>query len=112
MPPRPAQITQAELTPQGSCGDAGRGTGNVGLDRLQNLGYPPRAMRAQRAAAYLDLSVSTFLRFVDEGLLPPPTKVRGVVSWDRHDLDCAYEDWKAASGDDENTMHKLLRGQK
>jgi hypothetical protein len=56
--------------------------------------------------------VSTFLRFVDEGLLPPPTKVRGVVSWDRHDLDCAYEDWKAASGDDENTMHKLLRGQK
>lgn len=66
-------------------------------------------MRAERAAAYLDLSPSTFLRLVDEGLLPPPTKVRGVVSWDRYDLDCAYEDWKARSGGEENTMHKLLR---
>jgi predicted DNA-binding transcriptional regulator AlpA len=82
----------------------------VGADRLQDhLGYPPRAMRAQRAAAYLDLSPSTFLRLVDEGLLPPPTKVHGVVSWDRLDLDAAYEDWKAASGDGENTMHRLLR---
>jgi predicted DNA-binding transcriptional regulator AlpA len=81
----------------------------VGADRLQDhFGYPPRAMRAQRAAAYLDLSPSTFLRLVDEGLLPPPTKVRGVVSWDRLDLDAAYEDWKAASGDGENTMHRLL----
>ena len=82
----------------------------MGADRLQNhLAYPPRAMRAERAAAYLDLSLSTFLRFVDEGLLPPPVKVHGVVSWDRHDLDCAFEDWKTAGGDKENTMHKLLR---
>jgi predicted DNA-binding transcriptional regulator AlpA len=78
--------------------------------KLQDdVAYPPRAMRAERAAAYLDLSPSTFLRFVDEGLLPPPTKVRGVVSWDRLDLDSAYEDWKAASGDGGNTMHRILR---
>ena len=78
--------------------------------KLQDeVAYPPRAMRAERAAAYLDLSPSTFLRFVDEGLLPPPTKVHGVVSWDRLDLDAAYEDWKAISGDKGNTMHRLLR---
>ena len=82
----------------------------MGADRLQDhFGYPPRAMRAQRAAAYLDLSLSTFLRFVEEGLLPLPVKVHGVVSWDRHDLDCAYEDWKTANGNSENSMHKLLR---
>jgi predicted DNA-binding transcriptional regulator AlpA len=66
-------------------------------------------MRAERAAAYLDLSLSTFLRFVEKGLLPSPVKIHGVVSWDRHDLDCAYEDWKTANGNGENSMHKLLR---
>jgi transcriptional regulator with XRE-family HTH domain len=71
-----------------------------------NFAYPPRAMRLGRAAAYLDISPSTFLRLVDDGLLPRPTKVRGVVSWDRLDLDAAYEDWKAAG--DGNTVHALL----
>lgn len=82
--------------------------------KLQDdFAYPPRAMRAERAAAYLDFSTQTFLRLVDEGLLPPGTKLPGhsFVLWDRLDLDAAYEDWKTASadGDDNgNTMHKLL----
>jgi predicted DNA-binding transcriptional regulator AlpA len=67
-------------------------------------------MRAERAAAYLDISTATFLRWVQEGLLPKPTRVHGVVSWDRLDLDAAYEDWKAAqTAPAENTVHKLLR---
>ena len=42
------------------------------VGKLQDhLAYPPRAMRAERAAAYLDMSTRTFLRLVDEGLLPP-----------------------------------------
>jgi predicted DNA-binding transcriptional regulator AlpA len=64
-------------------------------------------MRVERAAAYLDMSRTSFLRLVDEGLLPRPTKVRGMVSWDRLELDAAYDDWKTAG---ENTIHKLLRG--
>jgi hypothetical protein len=52
----------------------------VSVDRLQNPGYPPRAMRAQRAAAYLDLSVSTFLRFVDERAVGGASRVASCVA--------------------------------
>jgi len=78
--------------------------------RLQeHPNYPPRAMRLKRAAAYLDISPTTFLDLVHDGLLPQPTKIRGVVSWDRDDLDAAYDDWKAARKS-ENLAHKILRG--
>jgi predicted DNA-binding transcriptional regulator AlpA len=72
-----------------------------------DLAYPPRAMRLERAARYLDISASTFLRMVAERDLPAPTKKNGIVSWDRLDLDAAYENWKAASGG--NSIEKLLR---
>ena len=65
-------------------------------------------MRLERAAAYLDISRNTFLKLVDEGLLPAATKVHGVVSWDRLELDAAFEDWKAARRT-ENLAHKILR---
>jgi predicted DNA-binding transcriptional regulator AlpA len=77
------------------------------VGKLQDhLAYPPRAMRAERAAAYLDMSTRTFFRLVDEGALPPPIKIRGVVTWDRLELDAAYENLKF--GESENTVHKLL----
>lgn len=69
--------------------------------------YPPRAMRADRAAAYLDISPSSFLQLVADGVLPKPIRIRGMVTWDRCDLDSAYEDLK--SGTSENTMLKLLQ---
>lgn len=72
--------------------------------------YPPRAMRAARAAAYLDISPTSFFRLVEDGVLPKPTKIRGMATWDRLDLDAAYDDLKDGSA--ENTMHKLLRGEK
>jgi predicted DNA-binding transcriptional regulator AlpA len=70
------------------------------------LAYPPRAMRADRAAAYLDMSESAFLRLVDEGLMPEPVRIKGAVTWDRLQLDAAYENFK--TDQQANTMHKLL----
>jgi predicted DNA-binding transcriptional regulator AlpA len=69
------------------------------------LAYPPRAMRAERAAAYLDISTATFLRMVEGGDLPKGTRKNGIVSWDRLDLDAAYENWKDDTG---NKLAKLL----
>jgi predicted DNA-binding transcriptional regulator AlpA len=64
-------------------------------DKLQdNYAYAPRAMRAERAAAYLDISKSKFLELVSRGRLPRPVKIDGITSWDRFDLDAAYESMK------------------
>jgi predicted DNA-binding transcriptional regulator AlpA len=71
-----------------------------------DLAYPPRAMRADRAAAYLSMSQSAFLRLVEEGLMPKPVKIKGMSTWDRLELDTAYENFKG--DDDGNTMHKIL----
>jgi predicted DNA-binding transcriptional regulator AlpA len=68
--------------------------------RLQDeLAYPPRAMRADRAAAYLSMSRSAFLELVDAGTLPKPTRVGGIVLWDRLALDVAFEELAAAEGE-------------
>jgi predicted DNA-binding transcriptional regulator AlpA len=75
-----------------------------------SLAYPPRAMRAEQAAAYLSISKSLFLRLVTEGKLPEPTKIPGhdVSTWDRLDLDAAYTDWKHSGEPGENTVRKRL----
>ena len=70
------------------------------------LAYPPRAMRADRAAAYLDMSSSSFLKLVDEGVLPAGVHIKGMVVWDRYELDAAFENIKSC--DSGNSMHKLL----
>jgi predicted DNA-binding transcriptional regulator AlpA len=56
--------------------------------------YPPRAMRADRGAAYLDMGKSKFLELVAQGRLPQPVRIDGVVTWDRLELDAAYEQMK------------------
>src|SRR5215470_5916153 len=72
--------------------------------------YPPRTMRADTAAAYLDMSRASFLRLVDDGAMPPPTKVRGMALWDRIELDRAFEDLKDGGGEPTtNTVLKRLR---
>ena len=64
--------------------------------KLQDqLAYPPRALRADRAAAYLSMAQSTFLKLVKDGDLPPGMHVGGMVLWDRLELDAAVDDWKA-----------------
>lgn len=70
------------------------------------LSYPPRALRADRAAAYLSMSQSAFLKLVDERLMPDPVRIKGITTWDRLELDAAYENFK--SEDDGNTIHKIL----
>ena len=53
------------------------------------------------------MSPASFHRLVDEELLPRGHAVKGMVIWDRYELDAAFESLK---GDDNNrnTMHKLL----
>lgn len=55
------------------------------------LSYPPRLLRADRAAAYLGMSQTTFLDLVAQGLLPKPVKLRGMRAWDRLKLDATVD---------------------
>lgn len=65
-------------------------------EKLQDrLAYPPRAFRADRAAAYLGMSTSKFLDLVDQGRLSPGIKVDGMTLWDRLQLDADFEALKA-----------------
>lgn len=70
--------------------------------KLQDqLAYPPRALRADRAAAYLSISKSAFLKLVESGVLPVGIHVGGMVLWDRLELDAAFEALK--EDDDDHT---------
>jgi predicted DNA-binding transcriptional regulator AlpA len=57
--------------------------------------YPPRMMRADRAAAYVAMSTSQFLKMVREREMPQAIKIHGMTLWDRLELDAAVDDWKA-----------------
>ena len=60
-------------------------------EKLQDhLAYPPRTFRADRAAAYLSMSTSTFLKLVGEGIMPR--------MWDRLELESALENLKEQQG--------------
>jgi predicted DNA-binding transcriptional regulator AlpA len=73
----------------------------VSTSKLQDhLAYPPRALRAERAAAYVGMSKTTFLRLVHDGDMPPGIKIAGMIMWDRLDLDAAIEDWKTKADPD------------
>jgi predicted DNA-binding transcriptional regulator AlpA len=64
-------------------------------EKLQDsLAYPPRAMRAERAAAYLPISPSCSLKLVSEGMMPSHIRIKGMTMWDRLELDAALEDLK------------------
>ena len=65
-------------------------------------------MRADRAAAYLSMSQSAFLRLVEEGLMPKPVKIKGITTWDRFELDAAFENFKSDDPESGNTMHQIL----
>jgi predicted DNA-binding transcriptional regulator AlpA len=72
--------------------------------------YPPRAMRAEQAADYLSMSRSMWLKLVDEGKMPKPVKIGAMTTWDRYDIDDAYEDLKRGNSEPtENTVHRRLR---
>jgi len=84
--------------------------------KLQDdLAYPPRAMKAERAAAYLDMSRSKFLELVDTQRLPKPKIIDGIRVWDRLALDSAFSDFPDRGDGDSvagrrNTFDEVLRG--
>ncbi|GLI93939.1 helix-turn-helix transcriptional regulator [Methylocystis echinoides] len=55
------------------------------------LGIAPRLLRRERAAAYLDVSPTSFDKLVKEGKLPKPKRLDGFRWWDRVDLDASAE---------------------
>jgi predicted DNA-binding transcriptional regulator AlpA len=82
-------------------------------DKLQDhLAYAPRGMRAERAAAYLGMSRSTFLEMVEAGDLPPAKRKRGMSIWDRLELDAAFDDWEDSRAMDPHDARQILRGGK
>ena len=79
----------------------------VGGKLADTLAYPPRGMRADRAAAYLGMSTSAFLRLVGISM-PHGVPVGGMTIWDRLELDAAFENLKNPDRTSENSMHKIL----
>jgi hypothetical protein len=79
------------------------------------MAYPPRAMKAERAAAYLDMSRSKFLELVEAKRLPRPKIIDGIRVWDRLALDAAFNDFpERGDGDNlparRNSFDDVLRG--
>ena len=71
--------------------------------------YPPRGMRCDKAAAYLDMSEASFLRLVESGDLPAGVPIRGMTVWDRYELDAAFENFKdRRQRKRRNTMNEIL----
>jgi predicted DNA-binding transcriptional regulator AlpA len=79
-------------------------------EKLQDrLAYPPRALRAERAAAYLAMSRAKFLELVDQGRLPAPVHIDGMTVWDRLELDAAFDAFKIEPSEQKrNTVDMAL----
>jgi predicted DNA-binding transcriptional regulator AlpA len=55
----------------------------AGEKLADHIAYPPRLMRAERAAAYLGMSRAAFLRLVDDRIFPQGIRIsNGMVGWD------------------------------
>lgn len=67
-----------------------------------------RAMRAERAAAYFDVSESTFLSWVKQGIMPAPTRINGCVLWCIRQLDTAF-DRLCSNSDAENEWNGVFQ---
>jgi predicted DNA-binding transcriptional regulator AlpA len=57
--------------------------------RAQN--QPRRGLRREEAAAYLGFSARKFDDLVADGRMPKPKRIDGVVVWDIHRLDLAFD---------------------
>ena len=73
-----------------------------------SFSYPPRAMRSERAGAYLSMSESNFLSLVAEGRLPKGKRLRGIVFWDRVALDSFVENYEGDETTVEDKWAKIL----
>jgi predicted DNA-binding transcriptional regulator AlpA len=64
-----------------------------------SLAYPPRILRSDRAAAYLSMSESHFLKLVAAGRLPKGKKLGGIKFWDRAMLDAFIDNYEGEHDD-------------
>jgi predicted DNA-binding transcriptional regulator AlpA len=71
----------------------------MGQKLADGLSYPPGALRADRAAAYMSMSTSTFLEHVANGRLPKGKKLGGVTFWSRRELDAFIENYEGEGAD-------------
>jgi predicted DNA-binding transcriptional regulator AlpA len=74
--------------------------------KLQDhLAYPPRGLRAPRAAAYLGMGETSFLALVADAALPKPKRIRGMTIFDRLELDAAFD---ALTDEDQTRQRNLI----
>jgi len=78
--------------------------------RAALIAYPPRAMRANQAAAYLSMSRSSFLQLVAQGTMAKPSRIGGMVMWDRLALDLAFEELSEVGQGNPNSFDSVLQG--
>jgi predicted DNA-binding transcriptional regulator AlpA len=67
----------------------------LAVSKSTPVNYAPRGLRAEQAADYLGMSKSKFLELVEDGRMPRPIRIDGVVVWDRFDLDESFEAFKS-----------------
>ena len=59
--------------------------------QLRTHSQPRRGLRREEAAAYLGFSARKFDELVTDGRMPKPKRIDGVVVWDIHRLDSAFD---------------------
>lgn len=60
---------------------------------------PRRGLRREEAAAYLGFSARKFDELVADGRMPRPKRIDGVIVWDIHRLDQAFDELPDEGGD-------------
>jgi len=81
-------------------GAAGAGSSMTALSRqLRAQSQPRRGLRREEAAAYLGFSARKFDELITDGRMPKPKRVDGVVVWDIHRLDLAFDALPDDGGD-------------
>jgi predicted DNA-binding transcriptional regulator AlpA len=65
-------------------------------------------MRCDKAASYLDMSQASFLRLVESGDFPAGVPIRGMMVWDRYELDACFENFKDKRQRKRNTVNEAL----
>lgn len=59
--------------------------------QLRAKSQPRRGLRREEAAAYLGFSARKFDELIADGRMPKPKRIDGVVVWDIHRLDLAFD---------------------
>lgn len=80
----------------------------MGQKLADTLSYPPRMLRSDRAAAYLSMSESHFLKLVGQERLPKGKRLGGITFWDRAMLDAFVDNYQSEEAIAEDKWSKIL----